>query len=79
MAVTWVGNKGSSVSWSFCFLVRVRDSGVTGGGGGGISPGGAVGGGGGVVLELGFSTLGVLENALIGAFSVFPFEVPPAL
>ena len=34
------------MSWSFCFLVRVRGGGTTGSGGGGISPGDAVGGGG---------------------------------
>ena len=47
VAITWVGNIGSGVSRSFCFLVRVRDDGTTGGGegGGGISPGGAIGGG----------------------------------
>ena len=44
--VTWVGNIGSGVFRSFCFLRRVRDSGVISGGGGGIFPGGAVGGGG---------------------------------
>ena len=46
VVVTWVGNIGPGVSWSFCFLVRVSDDGVTGGAGGGIFPGGAVGGGG---------------------------------
>ena len=71
VAVTWVGNMEFGVSWSFCFLVRVRDSGVTVCGGGGISPGGAVGGSG--------PTLGLVQNGLIEAFSVFPFELPPAL
>ena len=33
----------------------------------------------GVFLKLGFSTLGVVENGLIEAVSVFPFEFPPAL
>ena len=32
-----------------------------------------------VVLKLGFSTLGVMENSLIEALSVLPFELPPAL
>ena len=31
------------------------------------------------VLKLGFSTLGVVENSLIEAFSVLPFDLPPAL
>ena len=44
MVLTWMGNIGSGVSWFFGFLVRVRDSGVTGDGGSGVSPGGAVGG-----------------------------------
>ena len=35
-----MGNIGSGVSWSFCFLVRVHGGGATGGGRGGISPGG---------------------------------------
>ena len=43
VVVTWLGNIGSGVFWSFCFLLcRVCDSGVTGGDEGGISPGGAV-------------------------------------
>ena len=31
------------------------------------------------LLELGFSTLEVVDNVLIEAFSVFPFELPLAL
>ena len=46
VAVTWVGNIGSGLSWAFCFLVRVRGGGTISVGGGGISPGSAVGGGG---------------------------------
>ena len=46
VVVTWVVNIGSGVSWSSCFFVHARDSGVTGGGEGKISPGDAVGGGG---------------------------------
>ena len=41
-------NIASSVSWSFRFLVRVRDSGVTGGNGGGVPPCGIIDG---VILE----------------------------
>ena len=44
MVVSWVGNIGSGIPWSFCFLVRVRGGGATVVGGGGISPGDAVGG-----------------------------------
>ena len=74
---TLMGNIGSGVFRSFCFLLRVRDSAVISGGGGGISPGGAVGGGG--AFESEFFTLGVVENDLIEAVSVLPFELPPAL
>ena len=33
----------------------------------------------GVILELDFSTHGVVENGLIQEFSKFPFELPPTL
>ena len=46
VAVTWVGNIGSGVSWPLSFLVRVCEGGTTGGGGGGgISPSDTVSGG----------------------------------
>ena len=67
MAVTWVGNIGSSVSWSFCFLVRVRGGGTTGGGRDDISPGGAVSGGG-----LGSWSVGEWSDRII---LCFPFRV----
>ena len=76
VVVAWVGNIRSGVSWSFCFLVRIRNA---------VSQvvveveSLLVAPSAGVVLESGFSTVGVVENGLIGAFSVFLFELPPAL
>ena len=49
-------NIGFGVSWFFCFLVRVRDSGVTGGDGGGVPLCGVICEG----HELGFSTVGIV-------------------
>ena len=71
VAVTWVGDIGSGLSRSLCFLVRVRGGNATGGDGGGIYPDGAVSGG-------GLDSWGV-GDSLVEAFSVFPLELPPAL
>ena len=69
MLVSWVGNIGSDVPWSFCFLVRVHGGSVQDVGGGDISPDGAAGGF--------VSTLGVLEDGAALFFSLS--ELPQAL